>query len=131
MVRTHPHRGYRRLSSISEKAKVWPTVTSTSDNCLGQKCPQFSDCFVLKARRKANAADVLVVNHHLFFADMSLHDEGFGELLPGAEAIILDEAHQLAETAAQFFGSRFSHRQCNELCQDSLKAEREEGRRYG
>lgn len=111
------------LDGIPEDSGVWPLVTSTADNCLGQKCPQFKDCFVLKARKDANQADVLVINHHLFFADIALHDEGFGELLPGAEAVILDEAHQLADIAANFFGASFSSRQCVELSRDSLRAE--------
>ncbi len=111
------------LDGIPEDASIWSQVTSTTDNCLGQECPQFKDCHVLKARRKANEADVLVINHHLFFADMALSEEGFGELLPGAEAVIFDEAHQLPEIASNFFGSQVSSRQCIELCHDSVRAE--------
>jgi ATP-dependent DNA helicase DinG len=107
------------LSDIAEDAPIWPLVTSTTDNCLGMECPNISDCFVMKARRAAQEADVLVVNHHLFFADMSLRDEGFGEVLPGANAFIFDEAHQLAEVATQYFGTSLSSRQLIELARDT------------
>src|SRR5471032_683674 len=86
-------------------------ITSTRENCLGQECPQFSRCHVVEARRKAQAADIVVVNHHLLLADLALKDEGFGDLLPGAEAVILDEAHQVPDIAAQFFGQTWSMRQ--------------------
>lgn len=118
------------IDDIPEDAEIWPLVTSTADNCLGSQCPQFQDCFLLKARREANEAEVLVINHHLFFADMALRDQGFGELLPGAQAVILDESHQLAETAANFFGTTLSSRQCQELCRDSVKAEKAEAGDY-
>lgn len=111
------------LGGIPDDAPIWSQITSTSDNCMGQECPDFQDCYVLKARRKANSAEVLVINHHLFFADMALNEEGFGELLPGAEAVIFDEAHQLPDIAANFFGSHISSRQCLELCHDSVRAE--------
>jgi ATP-dependent DNA helicase DinG len=97
-------------------------VTSTTDNCLGQECSRFSDCFVLKARREAQEADVVVINHHLFFADMALKEEGFGEVLPGANAFIMDEAHQLPEVASRFFGTALSSRQLQELAGDVLAA---------
>src|SRR3569623_1129210 len=106
------------VDDIAEEAAVWPCVTSTADNCLGQECPRFSDCFVLKARRAAQEADVVVVNHHLLLADMALKEEGFGELLPGAAAFIIDEAHQLLEAALQFFGTTVSSRQLAELSAD-------------
>ncbi|MCP4701606.1 MAG: ATP-dependent DNA helicase [Gammaproteobacteria bacterium] len=112
------------LSGIPEKSEVWRKVTSTAENCLGQQCPKFNQCYLLKARRKACEADVLVINHYLFFADMALRDEGFGELLPGTEAVILDEAHQLADIATNFFGIAFSGKQCDELCRDSIAAEK-------
>ncbi len=114
------------LSSLAEDAEVWPYVTSTADNCLGQTCSSLEHCFLFRARRKANEADIVVVNHHLFFADMALREDGFGELLPGVEAVVLDEAHQLAETAMQFFGTRFTSRQCQELVTDCIQAQREE-----
>lgn len=109
------------LSELPEDADLWPRVTSTADNCLGQDCPSFGECFVVKARREAAAADVVVANHHLFMADMALRDEGFGEVLPGAEAVIFDEAHQLHDVAAQFFGLAVTGRQLLDLARD-LKA---------
>ena len=108
------------VDDVAEDATVWPQVTSTTDNCLGQECGRYSDCFVLKARRAAQEADVVVINHHLLLADMALKEEGFGELLPGADAFIVDEAHQLPETAAQFFGVSVSGRQLLELARDSM-----------
>lgn len=106
------------VDDIAEDAAIWPWVTSTADNCLGQECPRLSDCFVLKARRAAQEADLVVVNHHLLLADMALKEEGFGELLPGAAAFIIDEAHQLPEMALQFFGTTVSSRQLTELSRD-------------
>jgi ATP-dependent DNA helicase DinG len=108
------------LSEVPEGAPIWPRVTSTTDNCLGSECPVFSDCFVVKARKAAQAAEVLVVNHHLFFADMALRDEGFGEVLPGVNAFIFDEAHQLPEVASNFFGLNLSGRQLLDLGRDTL-----------
>jgi ATP-dependent DNA helicase DinG len=111
------------LSSLSEDSPLWPQVTSSADNCLGSDCDYLEDCFLSKARRRAQEADVLVVNHHLLFADMALKDEGFGELLPGANAFILDEAHQLADTASNFFGTTISANQLLELIRDSIAEE--------
>jgi ATP-dependent DNA helicase DinG len=107
------------VDEVTEDSALWPQVTSTADNCLGQECARFNDCFVLKARRAAQEADVVVINHHLLLADMSLKEEGFGELLPSADAFIIDEAHQLAETASQFFGVSVSGRQLLELARDA------------
>ena len=109
------------LTGIAEDAPLWPLVTSTADNCLGQDCDYLNDCFVSKARRAAQEAEVVVVNHHLFFADLALKDGGFGELLPGANAFIMDEAHQLPEVAANFFGLTLGSRQLDELARDSLE----------
>lgn len=106
------------LSQLPEDSPAWPYATSTTDNCLGQDCPQYQDCYVVKARKKALDAQIVVVNHHLFFADVALKDEGFGELLPDAEAIILDEAHQLADVATLFFGEALSSRQLLMLATD-------------
>jgi len=92
------------LVEVVEESTVWPIVTSTADNCLGQKCPQYSQCHVVKARRAAQEADLVVVNHHLLLADLAMKEDGFVEFLPGAEAIILDEAHQIPDLAVQFFG---------------------------
>lgn len=99
------------LTDLPERSPVWPMITSTRENCLGQECPQFSRCHVFEARRAAQAAEIVVVNHHLLLADLALKDEGFGDLLPGAEAVILDEAHQVPDIAAQFFGQTWSMRQ--------------------
>ena len=108
------------LDGIPEDAPIWPRVTSTTDNCLGSECPAFADCFVVKARKAAQAAEVLVVNHHLFFADMALRDEGFGEVLPGVNAFIFDEAHQLPGVASNFFGVNLGSRQLLDLSRDAL-----------
>jgi ATP-dependent DNA helicase DinG len=106
--------------TVAEDAFIWPQVTSTADNCLGMECPNVKECYVLKARQQAQQADILVINHHLFFADLALRDEGFGEILPGAEGFIFDEAHQLADVATQFFGLSLSSRQLLDLAKDSL-----------
>jgi ATP-dependent DNA helicase DinG len=106
------------LTDLPEQTTVWPNITSTRENCLGQECPQFSRCHVFEARRNAQAADIVVVNHHLLLADLALKDEGFGDLLPGAEAVILDEAHQVPDIAAQFFGQVWSVRQVQLLMRD-------------
>jgi len=108
------------LSSVPEDAPIWPRVTSTAENCIGQQCEWFARCHVLKARRAAQEADLVVINHHLLCADLALKEEGFGELLPGADAFVIDEAHQLPDTAAQFFGTSLSSRQLQELAQDSV-----------
>jgi ATP-dependent DNA helicase DinG len=92
------------LSEVPENSPAWGYATSTRDNCLGGDCPKHQDCFVLKARKKALEADLVVINHHLFFADVWLKDEGAGELLPACNAVIFDEAHQLPEIASLFFG---------------------------
>lgn len=107
------------INSVPEDAGIWSSVTSTVDNCLNQDCPFLKDCFIIKARKEAMAADVLVVNHYLFFADMVLQEEGFGELLPGAEVVIFDEAHHLPEIATHFFSRIFSSRQLMILAKDS------------
>jgi ATP-dependent DNA helicase DinG len=106
------------LAEVSEQSALWPRVTSTIDNCLGQECEYFQDCFVVKARRKALEADVVVINHHLLFADMVLKEDGFGELLPGVDVFIIDEAHQLPEVASLFFGTRISSHQLLDLVRD-------------
>jgi ATP-dependent DNA helicase DinG len=99
------------VAGIPEDAPIWGRVTSNADNCLGQECPEFQRCHVVKARREALKADVVVVNHHLLLADLALKEEGFGELLPGADAVVVDEAHQLPEIAARFFGVSVGTRQ--------------------
>jgi ATP-dependent DNA helicase DinG len=108
------------LASVPETAAVWSMVTSTRENCLGQECPHYKDCFVMQARREAQQADIVVVNHHLFFADIMLRDTGMAELLPTANTVIFDEAHQLPETATLFFGETLSTTQFLELARDSV-----------
>jgi ATP-dependent DNA helicase DinG len=108
------------LSRVPENAPVWNLVTSTRENCTGAECQHYQDCFVMKARKEAQQADVVVVNHHLFFADLALKDTGVAELLPSANTIIFDEAHQLPETASLFFGDTVSTFQILELCRDVL-----------
>lgn len=108
------------LPSVAEDSMVWPMVVSTVDNCLGSECEYWDDCYVVKARKKAQEADVLVVNHHLLLADMSLKQEGFAELLPGGEVFIIDEAHQLHDVASRFFGESISSRQLIGLAKDAI-----------
>jgi ATP-dependent DNA helicase DinG len=108
------------LAKVPETASVWNLVTSTRDSCMGAECQYYQDCFVMKARREAQQADVVVVNHHLFFADVALKDTGVAELLPSANTIIFDEAHQLPDTATLFFGQSISTSQVLELCRDVL-----------
>jgi ATP-dependent DNA helicase DinG len=110
------------LTSVPENAMVWQNVTSTRDNCLGADCASYKDCFVMEARKQALAADVVVVNHHLFFADVMLRDEGVAELLPSANTVIFDEAHQLPEVAGLFFGEDVSTSQLMELARDCTVA---------
>ena len=107
------------LADVPEDAAIWPQVTSTTDNCLGQDCNAWSRCHLVEARRRAQEADVVVVNHHLLCADFAIKDDGFGELLPGADAFIIDEAHQLPEVASSFFGTTVSTRQILELTRDT------------
>ena len=107
------------LADVPENAPIWMQVTSTRDNCLGQECPQHKDCFVLKARSEAMKADIVVVNHHLFFADVMLRDEGVAELLPACNTVIFDEAHQLPETASLFFGESLSTTLLLDLARDA------------
>ncbi len=114
------------LAEVPEDSDIWPLVTSTTENCLGSTCERYDDCFVNKARRDALVADVLVVNHHLFFADLALREEGFGQLLPGVEAVIFDEAHQLPEIASNFFGLSLSSHQLLSLCRDTVTEELKE-----
>ncbi|MCW5581408.1 MAG: ATP-dependent DNA helicase, partial [Luteimonas sp.] len=108
------------IEALPEDSPLLPMVTSTADNCLGSECPFWSDCFVVQARQRAQSADLVVVNHHLLLADLALKQEGFGEILPGAQAFVVDEAHQLPELAAQFFGEGLSARPLVELARDTL-----------
>lgn len=107
------------LGVVPRDAEIWRDVTSTPDNCVGADCDYYNDCFVVKARREAQEADVVVVNHHLFFADLALKERGFGELLPAADVVILDEAHQLPDIASNFFSENFSSRQLLDWARDT------------
>lgn len=111
---------FGEMTDIEENSPILPFVTSTADNCLGSDCPQHSDCYLIKARRNAMEADAVVINHHLFFADMALKDTGFGELIPNADAIVFDEAHQLPDIASEYFGESISTRQIADLCKDVI-----------
>ena len=106
------------LVNVQEDSPVFPLVTSTVDNCLAKDCPHIEDCYLVNARKKAIDADIVVVNHHLFFADMALKDTGFGELIPKAQVVIFDEAHQIPDIASEYFGEAFSTRQVLDLCSD-------------
>ncbi|CDL87490.1 ATP-dependent DNA helicase [Xenorhabdus cabanillasii] len=117
-----------RCHQIAEDSAVWALVTSTNDNCLGRDCPSYQECFVLKARRRAMEADVVIVNHHLFMADVVVKDTGFGELIPRAEVMIFDEAHQIPDIASQYFGQQLSSRQLLDLSRDIIIAYRTEVR---
>ena len=107
------------LAEVPENSPVWIQATSTRDNCLGQECPRYKDCFVISARKNALTADVVVINHHLFFADVMLRDEGLAELLPACNTVIFDEAHQLPDTARLFFGDTVSTGQVVDLARDT------------
>ena len=108
------------VSDVGEGDPVWAQATSNADNCVGQDCTEYGDCFLVKARKRAQEADIIVVNHHLLCADWSLRETGFGELLPNAEVVIIDEAHQLSEIASNFLGLSLSAKQLNELASDTL-----------
>nr|WP_315195978.1 ATP-dependent DNA helicase [uncultured Aquabacterium sp.] len=119
--------------TVPEHAAIWSRVTSTRENCLGSDCPRYADCFVVRARREAQDADVVVVNHHLFFADLMLREEGVPELLPNAQTIVFDEAHQLPDTATLFFGESVSTAQVLDLVRDTLaigQAQARDGARW-
>jgi ATP-dependent DNA helicase DinG len=105
---------------VAETSPVWSQATSTRENCLGADCHHFDKCFVMQARKAALEADVVVVNHHLFFSDLALRDEGIGELLPAFNTVIFDEAHQIPETATLFFGESASTTQIVTLVRDTL-----------
>ena len=108
-----------QLAAVPEDSAAWAAATSTRENCLGQECPQYKECFVQAARREALSADIVVVNHHLFFADVILRDDGLGELLPACNTVIFDEAHQLPEVAGLFFGDSLSTGQILDLARDT------------
>ncbi len=112
------------IVNVSEDSSIFPFVTSTLDNCLARDCPDYDACHLVRARQKASDADIIVVNHHLFFADMALKDTGFGELIPKAQVMIFDEAHQIGDIASEYFGEAFSSKQLVDLCTDVLQVHR-------
>ncbi|OYD23878.1 ATP-dependent DNA helicase [Oceanimonas baumannii] len=116
------------IPGLSERSELLPLITSTNDNCAGRDCAHYQECYLVKARNKAMEAQVVVVNHHLFFADMAVRDTGFGQLIPDAEVCILDEAHQLPEIAGQYFGQSQSGRQFSELSRDMRLAQKTEAK---
>ena len=105
-------------ADAAELGPLWPRITANADNCLGSECPKFDQCHLVRARREAMQADLVVVNHHLLLADLTLREQGLGEVLPGADAYIIDEAHQWPEVAGQFLGLRVSAAQLLELIED-------------
>ena len=107
-------------TDVAETSAAWSQATSTRENCLGSDCAHFDSCFVMQARKQALEADVVVVNHHLFFADLVLRDEGVGELLPACNTVIFDEAHQIPATATVFFGESLASSQLVTLARDTL-----------
>ncbi|HHF2905803.1 TPA: ATP-dependent DNA helicase [Vibrio diabolicus] len=113
---------------LPEDSMIIPTITSTNDNCLGKECPSYTDCFVLKARKRAMDSDLVVVNHHLFLADLAIKETGFGELIPEADVFIFDEAHQLPDIASEYFGQSVSSRQIHDLAKDIEIAYRTEAK---
>ena len=115
------------LADLSESDTLRFRITSSADNCLGARCEFFDDCFVVEARRQAQTADVVIVNHHLLLADLALKDAGFGELLPDMDAVVVDEAHQLPEIAQQFFGVSVGSRELQRLARDVLAEARAVG----
>ncbi len=117
---THGERS--ELPHLREDSLAWPFVTSTTENCMGRACEEYDDCFLMQARKRAIAADVVVINHHIFFADSRLKEDGFGELLPQVGAVIFDEAHQLADIALAFYAVQFGTRQIRDLFDDMLQA---------
>ena len=114
------------LKILEDGSNIRPFITSTAENCLGADCPAFSDCHVVKARKEATAADVVVVNHHLLFADIELKESGFAELLPDADIVVLDEAHKVPDVASLFFSRSISARQISLFCQDCKQAVQKE-----
>ncbi|WP_410474064.1 ATP-dependent DNA helicase [Guyparkeria sp. TX1] len=115
-------------AGVGDDHEIWPLVTSTNDNCLGRECPLYDECFVVKAREKAQKADIVVINHHLFCADLALRQTGFAELLPETDVVVLDEAHQVPEIASMFFGEAIGSRQLRDLAADTRAEQKHEAR---
>ena len=119
---TTPSGDLAEVPTLDERSALIPLITSNRDNCLGSPCPHWRDCHVNSARREAMAADVVVINHHLFFADMAVRETGMAELLPSVRVVIFDEAHQLNETGIQFLGKQLGSTQLLDLARDVLTA---------
>jgi ATP-dependent DNA helicase DinG len=107
-----------KCTTVTEDNPIWPILTSTNENCLGSDCEHYNDCYVVKARKRALNADIVVVNHHLFLADIVVKDSGFGELIPKADVMIFDEAHQLPDLACHYFGQQLTSRQLFDLAKE-------------
>ena len=120
--RSTPSGDLAELATLPEDTGLRPWITSSRENCLGNQCPAYDDCHLARARNAAMAAEVVVINHHLLFADMAIKEEGFGQLLPHTDIVILDEAHQLNETGVQFLGQRLTSTQLLDFCRDTLAA---------
>lgn len=110
------------MAGVPESDPIWYQATSTTENCLGSDCDDYDECFLVKARKKAQESEIIVVNHHLLCADWSLRDGGYMELLPKADVVIIDEAHQLADTASNFLGISISAKQLQDLADDALSS---------
>ena len=117
-ARTTQRGDLAEVRGLSDSHPVWPQITATRESCLGVRCPEISRCHVVLARREALDADIVIVNHHLLLADLALKEDGFGDLLGSADAVILDEAHQIPDLATQFFGAHVSSRQVESLLKD-------------
>ncbi len=117
-ARTTQRGDLAEIRGLSDAHPVWPQVTSTRESCLGQRCAEFGRCHVVLARREALDADIVIVNHHLLLADLALKEDGFGDLLGSADAIVLDEAHQIPDLATQFFGAHVGSRQLETLLRE-------------
>ncbi len=110
------------LTALSESSPAWQDVSIKGDSCLGGQCPEYSRCYLTRLKQDAAAADIVVVNHHLFFADLSLKNQGYGEILPRYDAVVFDEAHLLEEVATQFFGVSFSNLRVDDFVRDAESA---------
>src|SRR5499433_1179726 len=106
------------LANLPESLSFWRHIDARSESCLGQKCPDFDPCFITRMRDRAQEADIIVVNHHLFFADLNLRDNSYGSVLPDYTAVILDEAHLIEDVASEYFGSQVSNYQIEDLIRD-------------
>lgn len=116
------------IDDVEEDSMIWPLATSTIENCLGSDCEHYGNCYVFKARREAQTADIIIINHHLLLADMALKEQGFGDILPGVDVFIIDEAHQLPEISSKFFSITVTSRQLYNLVEDTRAEHIRQGR---